>query len=162
MKTWSAGAEVCLRKAFATGLLLAVLVVPPAVLGQGSGSSLSGLITDNSQAVVPDATVKVRHSATNVTSQTVSDAAGYYRFPSLPVGEYEVTIDRAGFAQTSQQVRIETARETRQDFTLAVAGATQTVTVSANVASYLSPDDAMIGSTFDTITVEQTPLYLRN
>ena len=151
-----------MKKWVALCFIAAVLAIPSAVFAQGSGSSLSGLITDNSQAVVPQATVKVRQLATNVTTETISDAAGYYRFPSLPVGEYEITIDHPGFAQISQHVRIETARETRQDFALAVAGGAQTVTVSANVASYLSPDDAMIGTTFDTITVEQTPLYLRN
>jgi outer membrane receptor protein involved in Fe transport len=173
MKKRHATLELCLRHgsqrvlgwrkhSLALLLLAALLSIPSAVFAQGSGSSLAGLITDNSQAVIPDAAVKARHVATNVTSQTVSDAAGYYRFPSLPVGEYEITIERAGFAPSNQHVRIETAHETRQDFTLAVAGGAQTVTVSADATSYLSPDDAMIGTTFDTITVEQTPLYLRN
>ena len=139
MKKWHATLELC--------LLAAMLSIASLVFAQGSGSSLAGLITDNSQAVVPDATVKVRHVATNVTSQTISDAAGYYRFPSLPVGDYEITIERAGFASSNQNVRIETAHETRQDFTLAVAGGAQTVTVSADATSYLSPDDAMIGTT---------------
>jgi hypothetical protein len=99
------------------------------------------LITDNSQAVVPGAIVKARHLATNVTSETVSAAAGYYRFSSLPIGEYEVTVDHAGFAQASGRVLVETARETRQDFTLGVAGATEALTVGA-AESQLSFDDA--------------------
>jgi hypothetical protein len=142
-------------------LLAAILAVPSAALAQGSGSSLSGLITDNSQAVVPAAAVKIRHLSTNVLNQTLSDAAGYYRFPSLPIGEYEVTVDHAGFAQAIQRVIVETARETRQDFALAVAGTTEVLTVGAAAAN-LSPDDAMIGTTVDNITVESTPLYLRN
>jgi hypothetical protein len=168
MKMWHAAVKLCLRHALRAGrstvlVLLAALVgIQPSAFAQGSGSSLSGLITDNSQAVVPGAAVKVRHLSTNVTSQTVTDSAGYYRFPSLSIGEYEVTIDRAGFAPASQRVIVETARETRQDFALAVAGAAQAVTVTADVASYLSPDDAMIGTTIDNTTVELTPLYLRN
>jgi outer membrane receptor protein involved in Fe transport len=142
-------------------LLAAALVIPSPALSQGSGSSLAGLITDNSQAVVPGVVVKVRHLSTNVSNQTLSDVAGYYRFPSLPIGEYDVTVDRAGFAPATHRVIIETARETRQDFALAVAGATQAVTVEA-AASNLSPDDAMIGTTIDNSTVESTPLYLRN
>src|SRR5580658_9148736 len=144
MKMWHAAVKLCLRHALRAGrstvlVLLAALVgIQPSAFAQGSGSSLSGLITDNSQAVVPGAAVKVRHLSTNVTSQTVTDNAGYYRFPSLPIGEYEVTIDREGFAPALQRVRVETARETRQDFALAVAGAAQAVTVTADVASYLS------------------------
>src|SRR5580658_7213826 len=142
-------------------LLAATLVVPSAAFAQGSGSSLSGLITDNSQAVVPAAVVKARHLSTNVSSETSSDTAGYYRFPSLPIGEYEVTVDHPGFAKASQRVHIETAQRARQDFALAVAGSTQTVTVEAQ-ASQLSPDDASIGTTVESSTIELTPLYLRN
>src|ERR1700733_13264264 len=142
-------------------LLAATLVVPSAAFAQGSGSSLSGLITDNSQALVPAAVVKARHLSTNVSSETSSDTAGYYRFPSLPIGEYEVTVDHPGFAKASQRVHIETAQRARQDFALAVAGSTQTVTVEAAAAD-LSPDDASIGTTIDNTTVENTPLYLRN
>jgi len=112
-------------------LVTAVLVIPCAVFAQGSGSSLSGLITDNSQAVVPGAIVKAKQLATNVTSETASAVAGYYRFPSLPIGEYEVTVDHAGFAQATGRVLIETARETRQYFILAVAGTTEALTVAA-------------------------------
>lgn len=143
-------------------LLMAAFAAPAALLAQGSGSSLSGLITDMSQAAVPGADVRIRHLATNITSQTVSDTAGYYRFPSLPVGEYELTIQHAGFADAKQQIRIDTAHETRQDVALALAGTQQTVTVISDAVSDLSLGDAMIGSTFDTTTVEQTPLYLRN
>jgi Carboxypeptidase regulatory-like domain/TonB dependent receptor/TonB-dependent Receptor Plug Domain len=142
-------------------LLTVVLVIPCAVFAQGSGSSLSGLITDNSQAVVPGAVVKATHLTTNVTSETVSAAGGYYRFPSLPIGEYEVTVDHAGFAQAKGRVLIETARETREDFTLAVAGTTEELTVAAG-ESQLSFDDASIGSTVNNTAVEFTPLYLRN
>ena len=98
----------------ALALLAAILGLPGSVFAQGS-ASLSGLVTDNSGAVVPGASIKIRHLSTNVTSQTVSTGAGYYRFPTLPIGEYEVTVDHAGFAQNTQHVIIETARETRQD-----------------------------------------------
>lgn len=142
-------------------LLLVLGSVAAVAFGQGSGSSLSGLITDSSGASVPAAKVKARHVSTNVTSETVSDAAGYYRFPSLAVGEYEITVDHEGFDQASQHIKVDTAQHARQDFELAVAGSTQRLTVNAS-AQELSPDDAMIGTTVDNTTVELTPLYLRN
>src|SRR5579862_4997004 len=142
-------------------ILIIIFTAPSNLPAQGSGSSLSGLVTDNSQAVVPAATVKLRHLSTNVINQTLSDAAGYYRFPSLSVGEYEVSVDHPGFAQASLHIQIETAQHARQDFTLAVAGSTKTLTVEA-APSMLSPDDASIGTTVDNTTVELTPLYLRN
>ncbi len=167
-KTFGSGAREGTRAvtaskyAFALVLLATVLGIPSGAFAQGSGSSLTGLITDNSHAVVPDVLVKIRHLSTSVTSQTMSTSAGYYRFSSLPVGEYEVTVSHAGFAQAVQRVQVETARETRLDFSLAVAGTTVAVTVESGAASLLSPDDAMIGTTIDNATVELTPLYLRN
>ncbi len=142
-------------------LLLAMLALSFVMFGQGSGSSLSGLITDASGAAVPAAKVHARHVSTNVTSETVSDTAGYYRFSSLAVGEYEITVDHDGFDKASQRMQVDTAQHARQDFQLAVAGSTQRLTVSAS-AQELSPDDAMIGTTVENSTVELTPLYLRN
>ena len=130
------------------------------LLAQGTGSSLSGLITDNSGAVVPSAVVAARNSATNVAFQTVSDGAGYYRFPSLPVGDYEVTVEHEGFSKATKKLHVDPAERTRVDFSLAVSGTTETVNVSA-AATDLSPDDASIGTTITGTVITQTPLYLR-
>ena len=128
---------------------------------QGSSAGLTGLVTDTSEAVVQGASVKAKNPSTNVVRSTTTDATGYYRFPSLPVGEYDVTVDHPGFAGVTRHLLIDTAGHAHQDFTLAVAGATETVTVTAATPE-LSPDDASLSTVVDSTTATLTPLYLRN
>jgi len=144
-----------------SGIAVIVLaaVMEPVSWGQGTSASLTGLVSDSSQAVIPGATVKINNLSTNISRNTATDTAGYYNFPSLAVGEYELTVEHAGFAAARHRLQIDTAEHARQDFTLTVAGASQEVTVTAQAAE-LSPDDASLGTTITSATVTATPLYL--
>jgi hypothetical protein len=68
-------------------------VLQPSAWGQGTSASLTGLVSDSSQAIVHGATVKITNLSTNIVRSTTTDAAGYYNFPSLAVGEYEVSVE---------------------------------------------------------------------
>ena len=63
---------------------------------QISSASLTGLVTDPSNAVVAGAKVTVRSQATNLERSTETDSAGYYFFASLPVGSFELTAEKTG------------------------------------------------------------------
>ena len=65
--------------------------------GQGERANITGTVTDASQAVVPGAAVAVRHTGTNVVNRAESNSAGIYYIPSLPPGEYELTVEHTGF-----------------------------------------------------------------
>jgi hypothetical protein len=69
-----------------------------ALLAQEGSGRLNGTVTDNSDALVPGVTVSVLHKGTGLTRQTVTDAAGNYLIPALPIGVYDVTASRDGFA----------------------------------------------------------------
>lgn len=151
-----------MRFTYTFAVTLAVsLSLQASLFAQGSGASLTGLVTDKTNAVLPDAAVTARAIDTNVSRQAQTDSSGYYNFPNVAVGTYEVTVTRSGFSQATQQVHVDTAQHARQDFSLAVAGEAQTVTVNATAAD-LSPDDASLGTTIGNSTVTLTPLYLRN
>jgi predicted porin len=66
--------------------------------GQVAGT-LSGIVRDQSQAVVSGAAVTVRNTGTGAASHTITDSAGRYQVISLPVGEYEVHVTKIGFAE---------------------------------------------------------------
>src|SRR5438477_11746470 len=58
---------------------------------------INGVVTDQSGAVIPGATVQITNSATNVTLTTVSSSAGEYAFPELNLGKYDVVVSATGF-----------------------------------------------------------------
>lgn len=78
------------------------------------------MITDESGAAVPLVKVSARNVATNVNFASESDGAGYYRFASLPLSDFEVTAEHAGFGEVIQALHVDTAARVRLDFSLSV------------------------------------------
>jgi hypothetical protein len=60
--------------------------------GQSTRGSLSGLISDSAGAAVSGATVIARHLATGEVFRGATDAQGAFVFPSLPLGQFTVTV----------------------------------------------------------------------
>lgn len=72
--------------------LAAMILFVGQVRAQVAGATLSGTINDPSGAVVSNAQVAARNTATGVTRTANTDAAGFYSIPNLLPGNYEVTV----------------------------------------------------------------------
>jgi hypothetical protein len=144
-------------------LVLSLLISLTAVRlsAQISSASLTGLITDPSNAVVAGAKVTVRSQTTNLERSTETDSSGYYFFASLPVGGFEVMAEKTGFGPVQEMVTLETAQKGRADFKLSVSSVQTAVTVDA-VAPQLSQQDSSVGTVVDNTYVSQFPLLLRS
>src|SRR4029078_13354158 len=57
------------------------------------GGSMSGTVKDQTGDVIPRAMVTVTNTALGTEFKTTSDARGFFSFPSLPVGRYDLVID---------------------------------------------------------------------
>ena len=78
------------------GAILGLLMVACA-FAQFTTASLSGSLLDPSGASLPDAQVTVRNVDTGFTLTIKSDSAGAFRFSRLPVGTYQMTVEKPGF-----------------------------------------------------------------
>lgn len=110
--------------------LFCMALAVPLIRSQASVAALSGLVTDPSQASIAGAAVTALNQATGLSRTTQTDGSGYYSFSSLPVGRYEITVVQAGFGSQRQTVMLDPSAKARQDFQLAIAGASATVQVS--------------------------------
>src|SRR5438876_11408433 len=79
-------------------------------------ASLTGLVTDSSGAVVDGARVVTTNIATNV-EQSATTSSGYYTFPTLPVGNYQINVEKPGFRKAVTAVTLDVGQKGRQDFT---------------------------------------------
>src|SRR2546425_4208602 len=79
--------------------VLAFAAQAAAQVSLGAGA-IEGNVRDSSGAAVPNAAVEIRNIGTGVTRSTKTDPTGRYTFLSLPVGEYEVKAETAGFRTT--------------------------------------------------------------
>ena len=62
-------------------------------------AEILGTVTDESGSVIPGAKITARNTATGIVSNTTSGDQGQFRFPLLRPGNYEVTIEKSGFAK---------------------------------------------------------------
>src|ERR1700722_18246099 len=74
-------------------VIVTILCLPQTMRPKATGGAqVSGAITDQSSAVVPNAQVRVTQTDTGQVRTTVSSANGSYSFPNLPVGPYTVEV----------------------------------------------------------------------
>jgi outer membrane receptor protein involved in Fe transport len=113
------------------GVLLSLLLVAWPALAQDQRGSITGVIKDNTGAVLPGATVEARSNAGAVAT-TSTDANGIYRFPSLLPGTYEVTATLQGFTTAKlDNIPVSLGQTKTVDLALGVGGVSEKVQVSA-------------------------------
>src|ERR1700729_2819820 len=144
-----------------TSTLCAVVLSVACAICQVNTASLTGLVKDSTDAVVPDAKVTARNTATGIARTSMANSIGYYFLADLPVGSYEISVEKTGFQKVSSTVNLDAAEKGRQDFTLAVGTVSAIATVEAS-APLLSPEDASLGTVVDNKYVTEYPLLLRS
>ncbi len=124
---------------------------------QGERTSITGTVTDDSGAIVVDASVTAREKATNVTTKSTTNSAGLYFITSLPPGAYDLTVEKRGFqTSTVTNIPLTLALVATINVTLHVGSVTQTVAVAAN-AVQLEAQTSALESTINTRAVEELP-----
>ncbi|MBV8858874.1 MAG: TonB-dependent receptor [Acidobacteria bacterium] len=148
-----------------TSMAFAVLLVAAfcvTAFAQGT-STLTGTVTDPNGAVVSGATVTATNVATNVSTSTQTTDAGVYRFPTLPVGDYNVKVEGAGFSTAQiERVVLTVAQVVTQDVKLAVGAATETVTVVAGGEQLAQPSESSVSQLLNRNVWETYPLENRD
>jgi hypothetical protein len=124
-------------------------------------TSLTGLVKDTTDSVITDAKVTARNTSTNVDRAVETNSSGYFFLANLPVGTYEISVEKTGFQKAVATVTLDAGEKGRQDFTLQLGQVSTVATVEAS-APLLSPEDASLGSVVDNKYVTEYPLLLRS
>jgi hypothetical protein len=113
--------------------VVVLLAALPSALAQSDRGVVTGTVTDQQGAVVPNASLVLRGADTGVEYTTVSTGTGNYAIPSIPVGRYNLTANAPGFSQYVQEgITVQAAQTARVDVKLAVSGTTESVTGQAD------------------------------
>lgn len=101
-----------------------------------SSGSLSGTLTNPSGAVIPAAKLTLTNTALKSEFHATSDAEGFYSFPALPVGHYDLTMEAAGFqSQRKTGIAIDADASVRLNAVLQLAAQSEAITVTDAGAS---------------------------
>jgi Carboxypeptidase regulatory-like domain/TonB dependent receptor len=113
----------------------AILVyLPLTFTWAAANGSLSGALMDPSGAVVRGATITLVNSTLRSEYKAISNGQGFYSFPALPVGHYDVTIEGSGFKTVKTNLTVDTDAALKLDAVLTVGQHSENVTVVAEAA----------------------------
>jgi hypothetical protein len=112
-------------------LLITLLFACPVIVQAATTGSISGTIIDPSGGVIPGVALVVTNPATGVQNKTSTDSKGFYSFPSLPVGHYDLRMEAPGFHPLDRKgLSIDANSALQVDMTMTMAEKVQELTVA--------------------------------
>ncbi len=125
-------------------------------------AAIDGYITDPTGTPLPNAHIVARNLGTNISTDATSDSNGYYRFPILKIGKYEIQVHADGFSDlTEAGITLEVGSTVRIDTKLAIGQTATSINVVAD-ASVLDTSSATAGSTINAQALRVLPITSRN
>ncbi|HEV2731931.1 MAG TPA: TonB-dependent receptor, partial [Terriglobales bacterium] len=152
MKRWSSALLIVLA--------LALAVTP--LVAQKTTGTISGVVSDPTGAVIPQATVTITNTGTGLIRTVTSNDLGEYMAPDLPNGIYRVAVKQANFKESvTSNVELHVASTALVNVVLEVGKTNEQVTVEAN-AIQVQTDSAQMGEVVVGNQVAALPLNGRN
>src|SRR5262249_22024633 len=126
-------AEVTMHRFVLRSLVMLVFIgiTAPALFAQITAATISGVVKDETGAVLPGADIVATNVETGISRSTVSNGDGAFTLAGLPPGKYEVRITLPGFSTAAQTVELAVAQQAGLTIMLKVGVAQESVTVTA-------------------------------
>jgi hypothetical protein len=142
-------------------LAMVIMTCIPA-LTQTITGSITGLVTDQSGAVVAGAKVTAINVLTGVATPTVTNPSGIYSLHFLQIGQYKIRVESTSFSPQSTSVfSLEVSQEARVNVALKVGSSSSSVVVT-DTAPILNAENATTGDTITAASATEVPLQARN
>ena len=143
-------------------MLVLLLWGQNSVVAQDVTATIAGTVTDQSGAAIAGATVTAKSVERGTTFKEVTNDAGIYRITQLPVGNYDLRVQKDGFQTTVHPVfTLSLNQIARIDFELKLGQVTQTVEVSG-ATPILKTEATQVDTIIDSSTNDALPLATRN
>ncbi|HYV03325.1 MAG TPA: TonB-dependent receptor [Blastocatellia bacterium] len=156
------------RKTVTAMAVLALLVMP--LLGPVSAMAqtantgvITGIVKDQSGAVVSDATIKAINKQTGIERSTTSSGSGSYELAQLPPGDYRVEVDAKGFGKyVTEPVTVNVLARVALDPEMKPAGSAEQVTVTAEGTALVETAKTDVGGVISQRQLESLPVNGRS
>ena len=143
-------------------LVVEFLLLSAAAIAQDT-ASLTGTIRDNTGAVIPDASVTLKNTATGIARDLKTNSAGEYVAAAVPPGQYNLTVSVAGFRKyQADGVVLRVAQNARIDVTMRVGNTHEEVTVHGEGLAQVNTQSSELGGTITGKELRQLQLNGRN
>jgi len=125
--------------------------------------TILGAVSDSSGAAVPGATVTIKNLDTGLTRTVSTSEDGSYSAPELPIGNYSVSVEKAGFkVGVVTGIKVEVSKESRVDVTLQPGQIAQTVEVQGEALPMVESTSDTLGGIVESKIVTTLPVNGRD
>lgn len=139
-------------------VVLAGLALGSRLQAQITNGSFRGAVTDQSGAVIAQASVKLTEATKGISREATTDDTGTYQFPNLPPGVYDFAVTSQGFRTLiNKGVTLQVSQHATLNFTLQLGEVVDQVTVT-DQAPLLNSTNATVGTVVDREKISQLPL----
>ncbi len=142
-------------------LALALNVYAHDYAQSGNSASVTGVVVDQSGAVVPKATVEIQNPVSGLTRSALTDNAGRFTFSNVPFNPYHLTVTEKGFANYVHDIDVRSAVPLNLSISLKVENSSEVVTVEATAEDLLENTSTFHTDVdrdqFDKIPLESHP-----
>ena len=147
---------------FSAAILLTSAISTGVAAAQADQGAITGLIQDQSGAVIPGADVVLVNTDTGLTLKGTTDGSGNYVFSPIKIGHYKVSGTHAGFATTTQdQITVNIQDRVEANLKLTPGGSSENIEVTT-APPLLQTEDGSSGQVIEAKTINETPLNGRN
>jgi len=143
-------------------LLLAAAMLPTLLRAQSYTASIRGVVTDASQAAIPEAKVTVTDANRNTSQSVRTDTSGRYIFTSLQPGQYNLSVEASGFSKYEQRAfELQVQQQASVDVQLTLGAVATSVDVQS-AAPLLNTTSATLGQVIENKFILSLPLAGRS
>ena len=137
-----------------------ILCTCAVLLAQSERGNITGLVSDATGAVVPNVSVVITNTATNVPEHVTTTSAGEYNAPNLVPGDYRIEIAAAGFKRfTEGGIALTAGSTARVDARLELGTVGESIEVTAS-ALQLQTENSRISTAVQNVMVDELPLVV--
>lgn len=148
------------RSHIVSAIVLSILCTALA-LAQTTIGNIRGTVTDQAGAVLPNASVLVKHVDTGTERRLVTNEEGIYLADNLQPGEYEILVEMKGFQKYLRRLTVQTGGSVEADVAMTVGASSETVVVTSDAAQ-VNTSDYKVDGVITRERIENLPLNGRS
>jgi hypothetical protein len=143
-------------------LACVLVLLAQSAFGQTSRGTVTGLVTDPQNAVVPNANIEITNQGTGVTRTVTTNEAGVYRFDAVDLGQYDIKVVMSGFQTYTQHgLIVEGGQTLAADVRLAVGETRAVIDVAADTVT-LQYSAVSRGASLSSTAIVELPMASRD
>jgi hypothetical protein len=120
---------------------------------------ITGSVTDQTGAAVPNAGVRAVNQATGTIFQATANGEGDFNIPDVPIGVYSVNITSSGFSpETFKDVHVVAGNQTPIKAALNLGKQAETIEVEGSASELINTDSSQVETTINTEELATAPV----